>query len=61
MAQITTKELGAISDLLGMEENLTAKYRQCAENTTESALKNCYEQMAMRHQKHYDELVANLK
>ena len=61
MAQITTKELGAISDLLSMEENLTAKYRQCAENATESTLKTCYEQLAQRHQKHYDELVANLK
>ena len=61
MAQITAKELGAISDLLGMEKNLTAKYRQCAENETESALKTCYEQLAMRHQTHYNELVANLK
>ena len=61
MAQITTKELSALSDLLTMEENMTAKYRQTAEQTADATLKNHYEQMAMRHQTHYDELLSNLK
>ena len=61
MAQITSKELGALSDLLTMEENMTAKYKQTAAQTTDSTLKNHYEQLAMRHQRHYDELVSNLK
>lgn len=61
MAQITAKELGALSDLLTMEENLTAKYKQSACEATDSTLKAHYEQLAMRHQKHYDELVSNLK
>jgi rubrerythrin len=61
MAQITSKELGGISDLLAMEKNLIAKYKEDAEKTTDSALKNSYEQIAMQHQKHYDELFANLK
>ena len=61
MAQITSKELGALSDLLSMEENMTAKYKQTAAQTTDSTLKNHYEQLAMRHQRHYDELVSNLK
>ena len=61
MAQITTKELGALSDLLTMEENLTAKYRQTAADTADGTLKSCYEQMANKHQQHYDALVANLK
>lgn len=61
MAQITSKELGALSDLLTMEENMTAKYKQTAAETTDATLKNHYEQMAMRHKTHYDELLSNLK
>ena len=61
MAQITAKELTALSDLLSMEENLVAKYRTYACQTTDSALKNEYEQIAQRHQSHYDELYAHLK
>ena len=61
MAQITAKELTAITDLLGMEENAMAKYRAYASMTNDTALRNTYEQMAQRHQRHYDELYANLK
>ncbi|MBQ8416463.1 MAG: spore coat protein [Clostridia bacterium] len=61
MAQITCKELSALSDLLTMEENLVAKYKAYACNTSDQTLKNQYEQIAQRHQRHYDELYANLK
>ena len=61
MAQITEKELTALSDLMSMEQNLVAKYRAYACQTTDDALKNEYEQIAQRHQRHYDELYANLK
>ena len=61
MAQITSKELSALSDLLTMEENMTAKDKHTAAQTTDSTLKNHYEQMAMRHKTHYDELLSNLK
>lgn len=61
MAQITQKELSAISDLLTMEENLVQKYKCYACQTTDASLKNQYEQIAARHQRHYDELYANLK
>ena len=61
MTSITTKELSAISDLLTMEQTVVAKYRAFAEQTTDSAIKNCYEQLAMRHQRHFEELYANLK
>ena len=61
MAQITEKELSAISDLLTMEENLVQKYKAYATATTDASLKNQYEQIAARHQRHYDELYANLK
>ncbi len=61
MAQITSKELSGLSDLLTMEENLIKKYRQYACETTDTELKNSYEQVALMHQRHFDELVSNLK
>ena len=61
MAQITTKELGAIGDSLALEENLIDKYRFYASTTEDSTLKNKYEQIAESHQRHYDELYSHLK
>ena len=61
MAQITEKELGALSDLLTMEENMIAKYGKMATDTTDTSLKGCYEQMASKHRQHYDALASNLK
>ncbi len=61
MAQITEKELTALSDLLGMEENLVAKYKQVACTTADGKLKEAYVQMAQRHQQHYDELYASMR
>lgn len=61
MARITSKELGGISDLLAIEKNMIAKYMQDARETTDANLKNSYEQIAMQHQRHYDELLSNLK
>ena len=61
MAQITAKELSAISDLLSVEENLISKYKAYAAETCDSVLKNQYEQMVQRHQRHFDELYLILK
>ncbi len=61
MAQITTKELGAIGDALAVEETLIAKYRHYASLTTDTALQNKYEQIAARHQRHFDELFSHVR
>ena len=61
MAQITCKELSALSDLMSAEELMVAKYRAYAAQSNDSALKNQYEQIAQRHQRHFDELYSNLK
>lgn len=61
MAQITTKELGAIGDALAIEENLVAKYRYYACVTEDAALKTKYEQIADRHQRHFDQLYSHLR
>lgn len=61
MAQITSKELNGLSDLLSMEKNLIAKYNQFAKDSQDSTIAAKYEQLACRHQRHYDEMVSNLK
>lgn len=61
MTEITSKELTALSDLLAMEQNLVAKYSACARDTHDAALKNRYEEIAARHQEHFDRLYSSLK
>ncbi len=61
MAKITSKELSAISDLMSVEQSTVAKYKAFAEQTTDSVLKDRYEQIAHRHQRHLDQLYSNLK
>lgn len=61
MAQITSKELSGLSDLLAMEKTLIAKYSQFAKDSQDSSISAKYEQLACRHQRHYDEMVSNLK
>jgi len=60
MAQITTKELASLSDLLSIEQNMAAKFAGYAVQTTDPALKSKFENLAQTHQKHFDELYANL-
>ena len=61
MASISAKELSAISDLLTMEKNVTEKYRAYACETSDTLLTDRFEQLAARHQRHFDELYTNLK
>ena len=61
MAQITTKELGAIGDALAVEETLISKYRYYASIATDAVIKDKMDQMADRHQRHFDELYSNIK
>lgn len=60
MTQITTKELASISDLLSMEQNLVAKFTDYAAQTNDPALRTRFETLAQTHQKHFDQLYANL-
>ena len=61
MAQITTKELSALEDLLGAEKLMVSKYRCAAAATCDKEIKNMFEQAAQRHCHHSEELYANLK
>lgn len=61
MAQITTKELGALGDAMAVEESLIAKYRYYAAKTDDADLKAKYEQIADRHQRHFDALYSQVQ
>lgn len=61
MAQITTKELAAIEDVLTLEQNLITKLESYAATVSDPELKQKYGQMVERHQRHYDEIYSNLR
>ena len=61
MPQITCKELSSLSDLLGAEQLVINKYHTYAGWTNDTALKSKYEQMAQKHQQHFETLYAQLK
>ena len=61
MAQITTKELAAIEDVLTLEQNLITKLEAYASTVSDTELRQKYEQIAERHQRHYDEIYSNLR
>lgn len=61
MAQITSKELSSLSDLMGAEQLLVSKYETYAAESTDPVLKTKYERMAAQHQQHFDMLYSNLK
>jgi hypothetical protein len=61
MAQITEKELSALGDLMTLEQTLHQKCLFMAGQTTDQALRECYENLAEHHQRHLCELYSNLK
>lgn len=60
MANLTSKELTAVEDQLVSEKNLIAKYRAYAAVTQDQDLKGKLENIANRHQTHFDRLYALL-
>ncbi len=60
MAQLTTKELSAIEDQLGAEQMLVSKYKCYSQLSTDPQLKAKYEQLAGKHQNHYERLLSCL-
>lgn len=61
MANLTEKELSALEDQLTLEENLVKKYKTYAQQCTDQELKTKCEQIAAKHQTHFDTLLNNLK
>lgn len=60
MANLTAKELTAIEDQLGFEENLVKKFQAMAQATSDQQLKNKFNQIASLHQQHYSRLLGHL-
>ena len=61
MAQLTVKELSGLEDQLTMEQNVVNKYRMYAQTSVDTEIKNKWECLADKHQKHYDTLICHLK
>ncbi|MFQ8599425.1 MAG: spore coat protein [Oscillospiraceae bacterium] len=60
MANLTTKELAALEDQLTVEQNLIQKYKAYAQHCTDPQLKMKCEQIAGKHQNHFQRLMGQL-
>ena len=60
MANLTAKELTAIGDQLGIEENLIKKYKMYAQSSLDAQIKQKCTEIADKHQNHYNTLMGHL-
>ena len=60
MPNLTSKELDAIQDQLTMEQLMIQKYKIYSQTATDPQIKNKCEQIASKHQAHYDKLMNQL-
>jgi hypothetical protein len=60
MASITSKELSALEDQLNCEQVLVKKYHIFAGQCVDPQLKTKCEQIAARHQDHFNRLMTHL-
>jgi hypothetical protein len=60
MAVLTAKELTAIDDQMGIEQNLVKKYQLYASQCQDTALKQKCDAIAQKHQCHFDTLMNHL-
>lgn len=60
MANLTSKELSAIEDNLAIEQNLIKKYNMYSQTSTDPCIKTKCEEIAMKHQNHYNTLMSHL-
>lgn len=61
MASLTTKELQALEETMDSEKMLVAKYKAMGEATSDTALKGKFDQIASKHQAHFNSLCNYLK
>lgn len=57
---LTSEELHAIEDQLGAEQLLIKKLKTYSSQTTDPQIKNCCDQIAAQHKKHYDTILGHL-
>lgn len=61
MANLTGKELGALSDQLGLEKMMCCKYQAAAQDCTDQSLTTNFQQYASQHKQNFDCLLNYLK
>ena len=61
MANLTSKELTALEDQLGSEQNLVKKYQAMACLCNDSTIRQDLETMATKHQQHVNALIRFLQ
>lgn len=60
MANLTAKELTAIEDQLGIENNMIKKYKMYAQSCQDAQIKAKCEEIAAKHQTHFNTLMGHL-
>lgn len=60
MSQLSEKELSALNELLNEEELLVKKFQMLASHASDTAVKNQMENIASRHQNHFNRLYEHL-
>jgi len=58
---MTTKELTALEEKLGSEQVIVKKYRTMAQQCSDPTIRSKLEDIANRHQQHFDTLLCYLK
>ena len=61
MSTLTSKELTALEETLGSEQMYVKKFQTAASMCNDPALRNRLEQIASKHQTHYNTLLSYLK
>lgn len=60
MATLTAKELTAIEDQLAIEDNIIKKYKMYAQSSQDQQIKTKCEEIAGKHQIHFNTLMGHL-
>lgn len=61
MANLTTKELGALEDQLGFEKVMCCKYQEAMQQCQDQEMKNDFRRYADQHMQNYETLLQYLK
>lgn len=61
MPGLTTKELAALEDQIGLEKMLSCKYSEASQNCNDATLKGVYQQYSQQHEQNYTGLLGYLK
>lgn len=61
MNTVSEKELSALNDLLSEEELLIKKFKMLAEHTQDTEIKGKFEEIANKHQSHFNSLYEQLR